>query len=200
MRNLLMIVSISVIIFVVITPMQEVKANDFKLSSISLSSGEGPLSSGLFFEANLIKGDDILNISLGERDMYIYYLKTINKYIKVGPCLEYYYNIPVLGAMALTTPFKNLSFFTWSGISAGEPDMKVEPFNWNFMFFYQSLNYSYKRVSASGAMLYYQEWMPIINLQYNQPIIKNFDFFSSVGYKFHGEGRALFKIGFVYKK
>jgi len=107
---------------------------ELKLSSLSLSSGEGPLSNGLFFEANFSHGNNILNVSLSERDMYFIYLKRIGSRLYIGPSFKFYYNLPLLGIMAIATPIKlgdfSISTTTWSGISAGEFGDKADLTNW----------------------------------------------------------------------
>lgn len=110
-----------------------------KLNSLSLSSGEGPLSNGLFFEAYFSRGNDILNVSLGERDMYFIYLKGLGSRFNIGPSFEFYYNLPLLGVMAVATPIKTADFSisttTWTGISAGEFGSKADLANWQYLFF-----------------------------------------------------------------
>lgn len=176
-----------------------------KASSFSLSSGQGPLSSGVFFEANfLVNNKDLLNVSLGEQDMYVIYLKSYsaNNTLLIGPSFEYYYNVPTLGIMAITTPIQgnfSISTMTWSGISAGNPGEKVEPFNWRYLFFWQSLTASYKKISLTGAILNFDyNWGHLFDCKYTQPISKQFSIFSSAGYSFYGDGQALLKIGVTY--
>jgi hypothetical protein len=178
-----------------------VKAQEVKLSSLSLSSGNGPLSAGLLFEANFERGDDLFNLTLGERDMYAFYLKsTLKKKLLIGPCLEYYHNVPTFSGIAIASPIKYVSTFSWLGYSAGAPDQKVELANWRFLFFYQSLDFSYKRFGASGAIMYFDGWIPMVDFKYKQPIMDKINFFTSAGYNFSGEGSALLRIGITYTK
>jgi hypothetical protein len=176
------------------------KEKKVELSSLSLSSGKSPLSAGLFFEANFNLGNDVINVSLGERDLYAIYLKGIGSKFHIGPSFEYFYNVPVLGAMAIWEPWKFFSTFTWTGISAGTPDMKVELLNWRFLFFYQSLDFHVWRFTASAVMMYYDGWRKIVDFKYVQPISEKFSIFTSAGYDFYKEGSALLKIGIMYKR
>lgn len=182
------------------------KEEDFEILKLSLSSGHGPLSSGLFFEGDfLLNKKDILNISLGGDDMYLMYLKSMNKKstIFLGPSLEYYYNVPVLGVVGVTNPLSgdlSLKTLTWSGISAGNPDEKVELLNWRFLFFWQSATLSYKNISFTSAILhFYNKWGHLYDLKYTQKISKNFSVFASGGYNFYGDGKALLKLGLTYE-
>lgn len=176
-----------------------------KFSSASLSSGNGPLSCGLFFEGNfIVKERDILNISLGERDMYLLYLKSFNKNnnLLFGPSLEYYHNVPSLGLMAITTPLPgkfSISTMTWVGISAGNPDEKIELLNWRFLYFWQSATFAHKNLSLTLAGLYFDRWGKLFDVKYTQPITKEFSLFSSAGYSFYGNGCALLKLGVTYQ-
>jgi hypothetical protein len=171
-----------------------------KLSSISLSSGNGPLTAGIVAEANFTRGSDIFNITLGERDLYVYYLKSlITDKLCVGPSLEYFYNVPVVGLMMSGSPTSYIATFTWAGCSAGEPGSKIELLKWKFLFFYQSLDLSYWRLTAGGAIMYCAGWQPIASLKYTQPVIKNISIFTFVGYNFFEKGTALLRFGATYK-
>lgn len=173
---------------------------EFKLSSIGLSSGQGPLSSGVFIETTLVKGDDYLTVSLGERDLYAVYLKSFFKgKIHIGPCIEYFENVPLVSIMATTNPLKNVSTLSWSGYSAGVPDAEVQLLKWRYLFFYQSVDYTFKRVTTTGAIMWYDGWQPIADLKYTQPINKNISAWISGGYNFYKNGDALLKIGLIYK-
>ena len=178
-----------------------------KFESASLSSGHGPLSYGIFGEINFsINSRDVLNISLGNDDMYIMYLKSLSKSSRIftGASVEYYYNVPTLGYVLLTTPIKagnfSLSPFTWTGISAGNPGEKVELLNWGYLFFWQSLDLSYKSLSLTSAILNFQgDWGHLFDLKYTQKLNENFSAFTSGGYSFFGDGKALMKIGITYR-
>lgn len=186
-----------------ITLAQETPNKEIKLSSVSLSSGEGPLSAGIFVEANFARGNDVINLSIGERDMYVVYLKGFGKRFSIGPSFEYYYNVPLLGVMAFSTPIQagdfSIGTMTWSGVSAGIPGEKVELLNWGFRFFWQSGDFNYKNFTATGAILYYDTWGPLVDFKYRQPITKNWSIFGSAGYSWYQDGKALLKIGITYK-
>jgi len=176
------------------------KKDSIKLSSISLSSGDGVLSQGLLFESSFSRGEDIINLYLGERDLAISYLKSfLNQKLFAGPVLEYYLNLPTIGIQMVTSPIKNVSTFSWLGFSAGAPGEKVDFAKWQYLFYYQSVDYTLKRFTLSAIIMEYKGWQPIIDVKYRQPIMKNIDFFGSVGYNFFKDGRALFKLGIVYK-
>ncbi len=181
----------------IITRSQEKKV---KLDWAALSSGEGALSSGLFFETEFLRGEDVIGLYLGKEDLATYYLKAfLNSKIKAGPCLEYFHNSPTLGGMVLLLPVKNVSALTWSGITAGQYGQKVELTNWQFLFLWQQVNYCYKRFTASGIVLLFDEvWHPILDFKYKQPLDKEFCLFTSAGYDFSGEGKSLLKLGIMY--
>ena len=205
MKNTLLVIVVLVsMLFSVVTNAQEAK-DTIKLSTITLSSGRGPLTSGLFAEANFTKDDDVISLSLGGDDMYAWYLKSaLNKKLLIGPCLEYFYNIPTISAVAIFSPIKNVSTFSWVGFSAGIPitdgsaNSKVELDNWKFLFYYQSIDYSCKRFTASGAIMYFNGWQKIVDFKYCQPLAKNWSLFTSVGRNFFGDGTTLLKIGIKY--
>jgi len=171
-----------------------------KLSSLSLSSGDGVLSQGLLFESNLTYGEDLITLYLGERDLGISYLKSFTKgKVFIGPVLEYYLNLPTLGAQMITSPFKNVSTFSWVGFSAGNPGEKVNFGKSRYLFFYQSLDLTIKRFTVSGIIMEYGGWRPIIDLKYKQPLTKSIDLYTSAGYSF-SDDHALLRIGITYKR
>ncbi len=188
-----------VIIFSSSLKAQEVK-DSIKLSSISLSSGDGVLSQGLLFETSFAYGKDLVNLYLGERDLAISYLKSFAKEkVYAGLAMEYYMNLPTLGAQLITMPIKNVSTFSWVGFSAGNPGQKVNFAKSRYLFYYQSVDYTYKRFSLAGTIMEYSGWQPIIDLKYKQPIMKNVELFTSAGYNFFGQGHALLRLGITYK-
>ncbi len=193
-----------VIAILIACPATAQEKNELKLSSLSLSSGEGPLSNGLFFEAYFTKGNDILNASLGERDMYFIYLKGFGSRFNIGPSFEFYYNLPLLGVMAVTTPIKTADFSinttTWTGISAGEFGGKADLANWQYLFFWQSIDIAYKNFSATAAIMNFNgTWGPLVDFKYRQPITENWKLFGSAGYSWYEEEKALFKLGVIYE-
>lgn len=202
---LMIIVLLCMLVSVVVTAQEA--GDTIKFSSATLSSGRGPLTSGIFAEANFSRGNDVISLSLGGDDMYVWYLKsTLNKKLLIGPCLEYFYNVPTVSTVAIFSPLKNISTFSWIGFSAGTPitdgfaDSKVEIDNWRFLFCYQSIDYSYKRFTATAAIMYYDGWQKIIDFKYNQPLTKNWSMFTSAGRNFFGEGTTLLKFGIKYTK
>lgn len=199
MKKIIFFLSLSLNLLFTISVSAEEK-DSIKLSSISLSSGDGVLSQGLLFESSFSRGKDLINLYLGERDLAVAYLKAFaNEKLFFGPVLEYYLNLPTLGVQVLSMPIKNISTFSWLGFSAGAPGEKVDFSKWQYLFFYQSIDYTFKRFTLSAIIMEYEGWQPIIDLKYRQPIMKNVDFFSSVGYNFFKDGRALFRLGIFYK-
>jgi hypothetical protein len=170
---------------------------------LSFSSGQGALSSGPLFNGVFSTKNDLASFTIGERDVYFVYMKNIFKNTYVGPVVEYYHNIPVVGLMANIGIYSKegfkISSLHWIGISAGKPGLKAEFNKWQLLFIYNSINLDYKRISASGAMLYYEKkWGYLFELKYKQPLTKNFSAFTTAGYNFYGEGNYLFSIGISY--
>jgi len=170
--------------------------------NLSISSGKGALSSGILFNANFKRGNDLLNFTLGERDIYLTYMKKIGKFY-TGPSIEFYHNVPTMGLIT-SLPIINkkkfsLSLMNWFGISAGIPGEKADFNNFQLLFFYQSAEIAYQRISLNGAILWYEKkWGKLFEFKYKQPLIENFGCFMSAGYNFYGDGDYLFKIGLNY--
>ena len=192
---------ILVVLFVlsVLTFAQEQKS--IEPVALSFSSGKGALSSGPLFKADFSRGDDLLNITIGERDIYFLYMKKVAGFY-TGPSIEYYHNIPTLGLMTnvpiISKGSFSFSLTNWVGVSAGTPGQKADFTNWQLLFFYQSIDMSYKRLSFSGATLWYEKWGYLFEFKYKQPLTENFSAFTSAGYNFYGDGDYLFKIGISY--
>ena len=129
MKNFIvsLIVAVSVLTLAASSIGQAQDKKEIKLDWAALSSGEGALSSSLFFETEFLRGEDVIRLYLGKEDLAAYYLKAFfNSKVKAGPCLEYFHNSPTLGGMILLLPVKNVSALTWSGITAGQYGEKVE--------------------------------------------------------------------------
>lgn len=208
MRTLVILLSVAILSFSALPSYSQTETKteikkEVKLSSLSLSSGEGPLSNGVFAEVNFSRGNDVINASISASDMYFVYLKGIGKRISIGPSFEYFLNVPVLGIMGFITPVQTEKFsivsMTWSGISAGVPGEKVEPFNWGYRFFWQSLDFTYSRFTMTGAILNYDTWGPLVDFKYKQPLTPKWNLFASTGYSWYGDGKALLKLGITYK-
>jgi len=170
-----------------------------KLKSVGISSGQGALTSGLFLETNFINGNDLFNVSLGGHDLYGYYWKSlVGDRLYAGPCLEFFYNVPVVSFMVFQTPVKNyITALSWIGYSAGTPDEKIEPTNWKLLYIYQSLIVSYKRFTATTAIMYFAIWQGLIDVQYNQPVTKKVNLFIDAGRNITTKV-AILKMGVVY--
>ncbi len=191
------------LIFTIVTYAQDEKKK-FEPESLMASSGEGPLSNGIFLEAYFSYGNDILNASLGERDMYFIYLKGLGSKFHIGPSFEYYYNLPLLGVMTVITPIQTKSFSlgatTWSGMSAGEFGGKADLGNWKYLFFWQSVDASYKNFTATAAVMNFNgTWGHLVDFKYRQPVTDNWKLFSSAGYSWYEDGKPLLKLGVIYE-
>ena len=170
--------------------------------SISFSSGQAALSSGPLLSASFARNKDLINFNIGERDIYIVYAKHIYKNIYSGPSLEFYHNIPTLGLMTSFGLFSHndvkFSTLNWFGFSAGKPGQKANLSKAQLLFFFQSINLSYKRLSFCGAALWYEEMGYLLELKYKQPLADKFSAFTSAGYNFYKDGNYLFSIGLSY--
>ncbi len=180
----------------------QIENNKIKPLSISFSSGQGALSSGPLLSANFSRNKDIINFTIGERDVYVAYLKNVYKNIYSGLSMEYFHNIPVLGIMnnigIYKKDFIKISMLNWTGFSAGKPGDKASFKHSQLLFFFHSLDLSYKQLSIRGAALWYEEWGYLFELKYKQPLTDKFSAFTSAGYNFHKEGDYLFSIGLCY--
>ncbi len=197
-----------VIIVVLISTLSFAGADEknFNINSVSLSSGEGALSSGLFLEAIFSRNNDIFGIYLGERDVCVYYLKPmLNKKVYIGPSWEYFFNTPTFGLMILTSPYStknekfSISTFSWTGVSAGTPLDKVELLNWRFLFLFNQISLNYRSFSVSGALMWYDTWGQLFEVKYSKEIMKNMDIFTSAGYSWYQDEKYLFKFGMKYQ-
>lgn len=177
------------------------ETRSIKFNSASLSSGKGALSSGILFTADFERGKDLINITLGERDIYFLYLKKVAKFY-TGPSIEFYHNVPTIGLMTNVPIVNNgnfsLSLLNWFGVSAGIPEQRADFSNWQLLFIYQSIDMSYKRLSVSGSALWYEKWGYLFEFKYKQPLTEKISAFTSAGYNFYGDGDYLFKLGIIY--
>ena len=170
--------------------------------SLSLSSGQGAISSGLRLNANFANNKDLLTVSIGEQDIYFVYMKNIYKNIYSGPSIEYYHNIPTLGLLSSIGIYGQndikIAMTNWFAFSAGKPGERADFSDWQMLFFFHSLDLSYKRLSFCGAALWYEEWGYLFELKYTQPLSNKFSAFTSAGYNFYKDGNYIFSMGINY--
>lgn len=179
------------------------KKQEFNPISLSLSSGQGAISSGLRLNANFARNKDLMTVSIAERDIYFVYMKNIYKNIYSGPSIEYYYNVPTLGILSNIGIYNRNDFSVgmtnWFAFSAGKPGEKADFDNWQLLFFFHSIDLSYKRLSlCGGAMWYEEEWAKLFELKYTQPLSNKFSAFTSAGYNFYKDGNYIFSMGINY--
>ncbi len=198
----------SILIFIILITATLVQAEEklFNINSISLSSGEGALSSGLFFEAIFNRNDDLFGIYLGERDICVYYLKPFfNNKVYIGPSWEYFFNTPTLGLMLMTSPYTSengnfrISTFSWTGISAGTPLEEIDLLNWRYLFLFNSIALSYRNISVNTAVMWFDTWGKLFEFKYSKSIMENTEIFTTAGYSWYGDEKYLFKFGIKYQ-
>lgn len=201
MKKLLISVFFFSFVFIFSSSLKAQNVKDsVKLSSVSLSSGDGVLSQGLLFESTFSYGSDLICLYLGERDLAISYLKSFAKdKVYAGLAMEYFMNLPTIGAQLIAAPLKNVSTFSWLGFSAGNPGEKLSFEKTRYLFFYQSLDLTIKHFTVSGIIMEYEGWQPIVDLKYKQPLMKNVELFTSAGYNFFNNN-TLLRIGITYKR
>ena len=204
MKKLIITVLTVALLIVCLSTYGQEEKKELKLESLMATSGEGPLSNGFFLEVYFSRGNDILNVSLGERDMYFIYLKGLGSKFHIGPSFEFYYNLPLLGVMAVATPIQTKNFslggMTWTGISAGEFGDKADLTNWGYLFFWQSIDFGYKNLTATAAIMNFNgTWGHLVDFKYRQPITDNWKLFGSAGYSWYEDGKALLKLGVIYE-
>lgn len=176
--------------------------SQIKPSSLSLSGGQGAISSGLRFNANFTRNKDLLTVSIGQKDIYFVYQKNIYKKIYSGPSLEYYHNIPTLGLLSSIGIYEKNEFrigmTNWFAFSLGNPDQKVNFRDTKLLFFYLSSELSYKNLTLSGGALWFEEWGYLFDLKYTKSLTEKLAIFSSAGYNFYKDGNYIFSMGINY--
>lgn len=201
MKKIIIILVVSLICALSLSA-QEVAPTKFRLHSLSLSSGKGIISSGLIFKTDLSYGQDLVNIKISQDDMYVLYLKRLNARIYSGPSIEFFHNIPTLGLMTsvnfINTGKFSLGTTNWFAFSAGDLGEKAKLTDWNFLFFYESLDLKYDNLSLSAAALWYKTWIYAAELKYKLNLTPQIGLIPSLGYNF-SQKDYLFGLGITYK-
>lgn len=141
------------------TALADSNSNDWKLTTLGLSTGKTPLVNGVTAVASFAKGEEdevsvMLNTDFGQ----VVYSKTFGN-VKLSPTGGFYLNVPWAGPMINFSMFKgNLISTHWIGWSAGIPEnrkttLAVIP----FMFSYQELRMYAGNWNFAYAVQHYQQ-------------------------------------------
>ncbi len=175
--------------------------DNFKLSSVEISSGKGAVTSGLYLFANLESEKAFLTFTLSESDLEITYLYRLFKdKLLVGPNFGYFFNAAYGGVQTIFCPSKYIETFHWVGWSIGKPDQKIVLKQSGFLFAINSVSLKFWRLKATYCLINYQKNAPqhTATLQYTQKINDKFNIYTNVGYDFLNENQLL-QLGMKYK-
>ncbi|RJQ29626.1 hypothetical protein C4565_01875 [Candidatus Parcubacteria bacterium] len=93
-----------------------------KVSDLTISSGRGALSSGLYIGTNVDFGDS-KNLTLEATADYVQamYTKTFGIF-SIGPSAGFFQNTPWVGPYIKVQPTSFITLVSWTGVSAGKAD------------------------------------------------------------------------------
>jgi hypothetical protein len=139
------LISVFAILFTLIS-----SAQDYRMSDITISSGRGALSSGIFISTNITNDQNRLTFEV-EKDFAQAIFGTQMKNVFVAGSAGFFQNTPWIGPFLVFQP-GIFTIISWNGVAAGQannPDWKLK-----FIFAFHSIRmdlgpvyFSYARIS-----------------------------------------------------
>jgi hypothetical protein len=177
-------------------------ASRFELKNIDFSSGRSALGSGIYIVFNSASQKyGTSQITFAQDKILVNHFFSIGgkKRVKVGPSGGYFKNVPYVGVIATTAPFKGFSTLHWIGCSFGQPEgsWEVEP---SFLFLVNAVNYDIWRFRVSHTVISFQKDAPkhVSCLRYTQKINSDFSAYTDIAYDVTNKTQLL-KLGVNWK-
>lgn len=173
----------------------------WKINSISLSTGETTLSSGLCFSVAMSKKDLKLmadyNTILGE--LILFYSPT--NYFSIGPSGGIFKNVLWAGPIGSFSFFKgHITTLNWIGWALGDPEEESTSRDFLFCFSYQQISLNWKNISGYYVLQHYIRCVPesIFGLKCSFNISKSISAFGDAAYMLHND-RIILSTGIKYE-
>ncbi len=147
-----------IIAFVGIINAQE---NGYKLSSLTVSSGEGALSSGIFISGTLQNANTKFTLEVCSSFAQAIYGTSYGNFFVAGSA-GFNNNTPWVGPFISFTPSNWISFTTWEGVSAGKdkhPNLKSFE-DIQFYFAYNNVKLNYSIFFIQYSVIHFQKDVP----------------------------------------
>lgn len=179
---------------------QDTTKTNWNISSISLCTGETPLTSGLTFSGVVLKDKSSLILDLNNDLGEIIYFYTPIKQISAGFSGGFLYNTPWFGPIASFNLLDgHITTLNWIGWSAGDPERGNTSEKIIFCFSYQQFNLNWKDFQAYYVLLHYQKNIPehIFGMTGTLDFNEKVSLFGGVGYMYN-EDKVLWSTGFKY--
>ncbi|MFA7201881.1 MAG: hypothetical protein WC099_02720 [Candidatus Paceibacterota bacterium] len=135
--------------------------DDYKLSSLTVSSGEGALSSGIFASATIQNTDTKFTLEVCSSFAQAIYGKNYGDFFIAGSA-GFNNNTPWVGPFISFSPSSWISFTTWEGVSAGKdkhPNLKSFE-DIQFYFAYNNVKLNYSIFFLQYSVIHFQKDIP----------------------------------------
>lgn len=196
MKNLILGLSLLVVLSL---SAQETKKENWKINSLSISTGETPLTKGITLTPEFSKGKSVLlmdfNAELGEA-MYFYSPK---KWFAICPSVGFFKNTIWVGPIGSLNLFNgHIKTLNWVGYSAGNPEESSTKSEANFLFSYQWITVAVKGIEVYYVLQHYQRCLEHISgVKATFNLSHEIKLFGGLGYMFNAE-KYLWSTGFVW--
>ncbi len=140
-----------------IIPAQQV--GGYKFEKVTLTSGQGALSSGLDATMLMKSGNRELELVLEKDLQWAVWDFNITPKIQVSPSAGYFYGTPWIGPRFALKPLPHLTLMNWTTVSMGKPEKP----NWHAEFlnnFAGAYLGGFGPVSVGWGMLHFQNQKP----------------------------------------
>ncbi len=201
MKKLMVLLAAVLLSSIVLKVEAQIENSKWKLNSLTLFTGETPLTKGITFTPIFEKGKSTfvldLNAELGEA-MYFY---SVKKWFSVGPSIGFLKNTPWIGPICSFNLFKgHFKTLNWVGWSFGDPEKGTSESLPRFLFSYHEFSLTYKNLTCYYTLQHYQEMLPehIVGAKATFSLNENFSLFGGLGYMTRAE-KYLWSVGISYK-
>ena len=136
-------------------------AQDYRLSSLTVSSGEGALSSGIFISGTLQNTTSRFTLEVCSSFAQAIYGSNYGDFFIAGSA-GFNNNTPWIGPFISFSPCNWLSVTTWEGISAGKdkhPNLKSFE-DIQFYFAYNNIKLNYSIFFIQYSIIHFQKDVP----------------------------------------
>ncbi|MCA9487730.1 MAG: hypothetical protein KC516_02095 [Nanoarchaeota archaeon] len=174
---------------------------EWSLSSVTIQTGETPLTKGITITPSFSVGESTLLIDFNAELGEVMYFQNLTGWVSGGPSGGFYKNSPWVGPIWSFNLFDgHLTTLNWFGWSFGNPEEGTTKENPKFLFSYHQANIIFNPFEVYYVFQHYQE-LPvehITGMKFNFNPNKKIVLSGGLGYMFHAE-KPLWSMGMSYR-
>jgi hypothetical protein len=174
--------------------------SNWEMNSLSIFTGETPLTKGTTITGIFTKGKNTLVLDFNNKLGEVMYFHTPVKQFSFGPSIGFYKNSPWLGPIFSFEFFKGkFKTLNWIGGSFGDPEAGTTSEKFEFLFSYHQFSLVLKDIEIYYVLQHYQENMPehIFGTKISHKISEQISLFSGLAFMERSK-KYLWSMGLKY--